>query len=173
MATINDNRIYKAMSESDADALFGKYAKTILDITAIAARADADKARIEAEKTRKIEGLQREADVYKRELERYITANPERFQNPRKRKHELGTYGYHTVRAQISIIDDLLVNFALANNRPELIVTTHKIVKDAVREAVTAGEILPGVTSTPAGERINLTVKKEAIEAVERRIAGN
>lgn len=119
-----------------------------LDITAIAARAGADKARIEAEKTVN-EGLQREADVYKRELERYITANPERFQNPRKRKHELGTYGYHTVRAQISIIDDLLVDFALATTGLSSLVTTHKIVKDAVREAVTAGEILPGVTSTP------------------------
>ena len=157
MATINDNRKYKAMSEADGDKLFGEYAKTILDITAIAAQADADKARIEAEKNRKTEVLQAAADRFKQELERYITANPERFQSPRKRKHELGTYGYHSVRASVSIIDDLVIDFALAHNRP----------------AVSAGEKRPGVTRMPAGERINLTVKKEAIEAVERRITGN
>lgn len=56
MATINDNRIYKAMSESDADALFGKYAKTILDITAIAARADADKPGLRRRKPVKSRG---------------------------------------------------------------------------------------------------------------------
>lgn len=172
MATINDNRKYKAMSEADGDKLFGEYAKTILDITAIAAQADADKARIEAEKNRKTEVLQAAADRFKQELERYITANPERFRNPRKRKHELGTYGYHSVRASVSIVDDLVIDFALAHNRPELIVTTHKVVKDAVKDAVSAGEKLPGVTRMPAGERINLTVKKEAIEAVERRITG-
>ena len=116
--------------------------------------------------------LQAAADRFKQELERYITANPERFQNPRKRKHELGTYGYHSVRASVSIIDDLVIDFALSHNRPELIVTTHKVVKDAVKDAVSAGEKLPGVTRMPAGERINLTVKKEAIEAVERRITG-
>ena len=85
MATINDNRKYKAMSEADGDKLFGEYAKTILDITAIAAQADADKARIEAEKNRKTEVLQAAADRFKQELERYITANPESFQSPRKR----------------------------------------------------------------------------------------
>ena len=172
MATINDNRKYKAMNEADADKLFGEYAKTVLDITAIAARADADKARIEAEKNHKVEALQAAADRFKQELERYITANPERFLNPRKRKHELGTYGYHSVRASVSILDDLVIDFALSHHRPELIVTSCKVVKEAVKEAVAAGEKLPGVTRMPAGERINLTVKKEAIEAVERRITG-
>lgn len=170
--TVNDNRKYKAMTDADADGLFSQYAQAHLDATAIAAKADYDKSKIQTAADAKIKPLQDRATQLKLELERYINANPERFLSPRKRKHPMGTYGMHSVKGKTEIDADKVIEFALKKRRKELLITTHKPAIEEIKKAVLGGETIPGVVSLPGGEKINIDVKKEAVEAVKRQAAG-
>ncbi|MPN61618.1 hypothetical protein SDC9_209356 [bioreactor metagenome] len=61
-----------------------------------------------------------------------------------------------------------MLDWARRNKRTELYIVTYKLSADALKTAIANGEEIPGVVQLPAGERINITVNAEAIDAVKR-----
>lgn len=165
---VTDTRDYKAMSEADADKLFTDYARIVLQETAIAAKADHEVAKIRQETETRLKPMREDAEVLKHHLERYMQANPERFESPRYRKTTLGKFGVQSVRGKLTIDEDTVLAWARRHKRTDLFVVSYKLIVDALRTALANGEEIPGCVQQPGGVRINLTVDGEAIAAVKR-----
>ena len=165
---INDNRKYKAMTDADADRLFTDYAKSVLQQISIAAKADHEVAKIRQATNETLKPMQEDADAIKHELERYITANPERFADPRYRKTTLGKFGVQSVRGKLSIDEEAVLAWARRHKRTDLFTVIYKLALDNLRTALANGEEIPGCVQQPGGERINFTVSKNAMDEVRR-----
>lgn len=165
---LSDSRDFAAMTEAEADKLFNDYARLVLRETAIAAKADQDAAKIHQEAGAKIKPLREDAEAIKLKIERYITAHPERFASPRYRKTVLGRYGMQSVAGRFNIDDETVLDWAVRNRRHDLYVVTRKLIVAAIKDEVAKGAEIPGVTQQPAGERINISINQNAVDAVEQ-----
>ncbi len=166
--TVTDTRDYKAMSEADADKLFTDYARIVLQETAIAARADHEVAKIRQATEDQLKPMREDAELLKHRLERYMQANPDRFESPRYRKTTLGKFGVQSVRGKLSIDEETVLAWARRHKRTDLYTVIYKLAVDAIKNALANGDEIPGCVQQPGGERINITVNADAIAAVKR-----
>lgn len=165
---LTDNRKERGMSVEEADQLFQEIAEIKLELVAIAADGDRELAEVAAKYKRMgEERLKEYEDKYAR-LERYITANPERFQKPRARKTEFGQYGKRDVsNLEIKNPEELLEYLKL-HLLKEFYKVTETLNRKAVEKYVREGKSLPGA-KIAEGERIRIDVAQELMEKAKAR----
>ncbi len=146
MATrLTDTR--RTISVAEADTLFADLAVT--EAALIKAAADTDKkiADLKAAHEAKTADLKLRHAKVKADLTAYILNNKDRFDAPRQRKTNFGSYGLRTA-SKTNIDIALLVDYANANGRPELYECAFKPNAKAVGKLLKTGICIPGAEIT-------------------------
>ena len=164
---LDDTRIYQAMTEEDADRLFGELA--VLEVRILAKTAAADKKITEIKEKVAADTAADEAVLNRKrvELQEYIKAHPERFAKPRMRKTEFGKYGLRS--AEKIVIDDpeAVIRYADDMGLEDLYEVQRKVTAGKVKDALAAGVKVPGVRKV-SGEVASYTVDRAATERREK-----
>lgn len=169
MATLKDNRKFQAMTVQEADTLFLQIAKLKAVIDKKTAAHKKRLADLEEALHDDLDNLITEKDQLEEMLTSYILANPERFSKPRKHLvGQIGSYGITTDPAYVEITDaDTFIQYAMEQGYDDLCNVTRKPDKDAAKERILDGEMLPGAKLVPAGDVAKLTFKKGYAEQLE------
>lgn len=159
---LTDNRVFRAMTVQDADALFREIALLTVKIGKIEAGYEKKIADLKAAANRETEELEDELRWKVARLTSYIQANPERFIKPRQHATDYGKYGVRTV-SNLEITDEEAVKLAVkAHGIPALIVT-EKLDKKALEKAIGDGQEIRGC-ELRRGEIASYTVAKALME---------
>lgn len=164
MPTImHDNRAALAMTTDEADQLFQRIAEIVIAANATAAKYEKQLAALKAKAAVEADQFKAILSPLEDDLTAYITARPERFQNPRMRQTEFGKYGLRKVTALKVEDDQLAILSCKAQDVP--IVTIEKLDKKAVEDAIKAGLDITGA-EIRSGEVVKYDVKKELLDRV-------
>lgn len=152
------------MTVEEADALFAEIADLEIKSAEIAARYDDEIATLKREQTDALSPLSNELKEKIDLLSRYIRANTDRFQKPRKRRTTHGTYGL----ALSSILqldpakEKVLVEYADRHGL-ELYSNEIKLDKKSITAALREGRQVPGatlITGEVASYKVDMTYKE-------------
>lgn len=161
MTVIADNRKYLAMGTAEGDALFADAAQAEIYLIKTAAahekRIAAAKDNAEKELIPLRAGLKELTD----KLAAYISAHPERFQNPRARKTAFGRYGLRHV-SKLEITDEAKLMDYSDDNSLGLYQLVTKFDKGAIKKAAEAANV-PGA-EIRSGEETFYSVEKRLLE---------
>jgi len=166
MPVTKDLRKEQALTFDEVDLLYLKAARAKAVIERETAAVKAKKAELDLKLKQKIAQAEREYDELIEQITEFASANPERFDSPRKHPvGEIGSYGLTTSPAYVEITDvDAYLTFAKERGYDDLFTTEYTPDKAGAAKRIAAGEEIPGARLVPAGDVVRITFRKNFAE---------
>jgi len=169
MPVTKDLRKEQSRTFDEVDVLYLRAARAKAVIDRETAAVKAKKAELDLKLKAKIAAVEREYAELTAAITEFASANPERFDSPRKHQvGEVGSYGLTTSPAYVEITDeDAYLDYARANGCVDLYTTEYTPNKAAAATRIMAGEKIPGAVLIPAGDVVRITFRKNFAEHLE------
>ena len=166
MPVTKDLRKEQALTFEEVDLLYLRAAKEKALIDRETAAVKAKKADLDLKLKERIAPHEAEYEDLIRRITEFASANPERFDSPRKHPvGEIGSYGLTTSPAYVEITDeDAYLTFAKEQGYDDLYTTEYTPDKAGAAKRIAAGETIPGARLVPAGDVVRISFRKNFAE---------
>ena len=169
MPVTKDLRKEQALTFEEVDVLYLRAARAKAVIDRETAAVKAKKADLDLKLKQKIAPAEQEYAELVAKITEFASANPERFDSPRKHPvGEIGSYGLTTSPAYVEITDEeAYLDFARTNGYDDLFTTEYTPDKAGAAKRIAAGEKIPGARLVPAGDVVRITFRKNFAEQLD------
>ncbi len=169
MPVTKDLRKEQALTFEEVDVLYLRAARAKAVIDRETAAVKAKKADLDLKLKKKIAPAEQEYAALVAKITEFASANPERFDSPRKHPvGEIGSYGLTTSPAYVEITDEeAYLDFARTNGYDDLFTTEYTPDKAGAAKRIAAGEEIPGARLVPAGDVVRITFRKNFAEQLD------
>ena len=160
--TMLDTRPVVSLTPAQADELFRQIAMLTHKANKISADYEKKIGELKVKADNELAPIRSNISQLAKKLSDYISVHKERFNSPRQRKTEYGTYGLRSV-ANLELTDPDAALAAVKEQHIPALVVTEKLDKKAVAKALADGAVIPGAEMR-RGEIASYTVSKDLEE---------
>lgn len=168
MPRIADARVATIDNLDSAKALFQDLAIQTLEKSITVAEFEASIARLKEECEKSVGPLNDRIRQHVDRLEKFILANVQLFQSPRKVKTAFGSFGLQTATDLMVDDEKALIDWLVANGHHDCVDTKPRVNKTKVKDLLAAGWTCPGAI-VRTGDTAVYTVSKTWLESEAAR----
>lgn len=159
---IQDTRSTDMMSVEQADELFSRLAKLEISVRKRLAAADKKIADIKQAAEEDVKADKAELKLLVDQLSIYVITHKERFQKPRKRRTNWGSYGLRTA-TKLEVIDETALKAISDDEGLDLYRIATTIDKKLVEKAIADGIDLKGTARLVSGDLASYDIDKSLL----------